>query len=670
MKLLIVESPTKSKTINNYLGKDFKVMASIGHVRDLPKSTLGVDIENDFEPKYVIPTKARKNLNALKKAAKEADTIYLSTDPDREGEAIAWHLLKGMDIKDYKRITYHEITKDAILNALENPRKIDMNLVNSQQTRRILDRLVGYKLSPLLWKKIAKGLSAGRVQSVALRLICEREKEIEDFKPTEYWSVEADLSNDTKEIFTAKLVEKNGKKIDKLEIENKEQAEEITNELKGAKYIVDSVIKKDTRKSPLPPFTTSTLQQTAASRFRFSSKMTMLYAQKLYEQGLITYHRTDSMFLSEKAIASATDYISKNLGPKYNIEKPRRFKTKSKNAQEAHEAIRPADVFKVPGSLKLDDKLAKLYQLIWQRFVATQVKEALFDSVKADIMADKYTFRANGQTLKFDGFLKVYPMSFKENSLPEIKEKETLKLEKLSPLQHFTEPPPRYTEASLIKLLEEYGIGRPSTYSSIIAVIQKRNYTQKNADRRFEPTEIGTKVNNLLVKHFPAIVDVKFTAKMEDQLDDIADGEQDWKELIRTFYFPFEETLKNKYDEIKEQKIEEKTDKTCPECGGEIVIKYGRFGKFYACKNFPECKHTEKLESKSAGTGVTCPECGNGEITQRKTRKGRIFYSCDKYPACKFAMWGKPTGEKCPKCGSLMMEASKKTIKCSNKECK
>ncbi|MFA5165718.1 MAG: type I DNA topoisomerase [Candidatus Paceibacterota bacterium] len=670
MKLVIVESPTKSKTIEKFLGKDYKVLASFGHIRDLPKSALGIDTENNFQPKYVIPTKSRAHLSELKKAAAKADEIYLSTDPDREGEAIAWHVAEALKLKDYKRITFHEITQGAISEAIEHPRQLDMHLVDAQQARRVLDRLVGYKLSPLLWRKLAKGLSAGRVQSVALRLICERENEIRKFQPLEYWSISAALKKaDSEKIFEAKLAQKAGKAIDKLEIKNKTEAENITKSLEGGVWLVKNIERKDSHKSPAAPFTTSTLQQEAFNRLHLPSKVTMILAQQLYEQGLITYHRTDSTNISAQAMEAARNFISQTYGPNYLSQTPRVYKTKSKNAQEAHEAIRPSYVDNSPESLssKLEAKQLKLYELIWRRFVATQAKEAIFDAVRADIEVADCVFRANGQTLKFDGFLKINPLKFKEMELPLLAKGEKLNLQELKPEQHFTEPPPRYTDASIIKTLEELGIGRPSTYAPIIAVLLKRNYVIRGKSRQFEPTEIGERVTALLVEHFPAIVDLQFTAKMEDQLDDVAEGHQDWVELIRLFYIPFEETLKSKYLEIKKEKIEEPTEKICPDCGGQIFIKSGRFGKFYACSKFPECKYTAPMEIP--GTGVKCPKCHEGEIMPRRSKRGRVFYSCSRWPNCDFALWNKPTGETCPKCQSLLVYAGKNQIKCSNKEC-
>ncbi len=654
MKLVIVESPTKAKTIKNFLGKDFKVLSSYGHIRDLPKSTFGIDIENDFEPKYVIPTKARKNLNLLKKEAEKANEIILATDPDREGEAISWHLIEALKLKDYKRVVFHEITKTAIQNAIKNPLKLNENLSDAQQARRILDRIVGYKLSPFLWKKVARRLSAGRVQSVAVRLICEREEEIKNFKPEKYFTISAVFKD-----FESLLTKINNKKLDKLAIKTNKQAEEIIKNLKNAEYIVQKIEKKEIKRHPQAPFKTSSLQQEANKKFRFSSKMTMRLAQNLYEKGYITYHRTDSLNVSSEALNKAEKVIKEKFGNSYYTK--RIFKTKGR-AEEAHEAIRPT----FQTNLKLDAKQKKLYDLIYNRFLASQMSSAIFDSKKVEIKADNYTFEASGSTLKFDGFLKVYEMKFKENKLPKLQEKQILKLKKLKKEDHSTMPKARYNEASLIKKLEEYEIGRPSTYATIISTIQTRNYVEKNEDRRFAPTEIGQIVNNTLKENFENIVDYKFTAEMEKKLDNIGEGKENWKKVIKNFYFPFNENLERKYKEVKTQKPEpEITDKICPKCQKPLAIKMSRFGKFLACTGFPKCKYAESLKKD---LGITCPQCGIGKITEKRTKKGRIFYACTKWPDCDFALWDKPTKELCKKCGSLMVEKGKKTV-CSNKDC-
>ena len=670
MKLVIVESPNKANTIKNFLGSGYRVLSSYGHVRDLPKSKLGIDVENDFEPQYVIPTKARKNLNLLKKEAEKAESVILASDEDREGEAIAWHLAYSLNLKEkYQRIVFHEITKKAILEALDNPRKIDINLVDSQQARRILDRIVGYKLSPFLWKKIARGLSAGRVQSATVRLIIEREKEINEFKAKEYWTVTAILNNNEKINFEAYLSKIDGKIIDKFEIKNEKEAKKIINDLKNAQYQINDIKKEEIKRNPPFPFTTSSLQQTAWKKFHWPAKMTMRQAQSLYEKGFITYHRTDSVNLSQSALIEAKKYIIDNLGENYWAGFFRKFKTKNR-AQEAHEAIRPTYAGNNPESIKskLDKNQIKLYKLIWDRFIASQMSQAVFDSITTDINAENYTFRSTGQTLKFDGFLKIYPIKFEEKELPEIKKGELLNLVELSPLQHFTKPPARYSEASLIKTLEENEIGRPSTYAAIISTIQDRNYVTKNDSKQFQPTETGIMVNNLLVEHFPNIVDIGFTAKMEENLDKIAEGKEKWVPIIKDFYEPFEENLKKKEKEISQKEtVLEKTDKICPNCGSPIIIRFGRFGKFYACSGFPKCKYTEPLEKETLN--VKCPKCQKGELISKKTRRGKIFYACNQYPDCDFALWDKPTGEKCPKCDSLLVETKKGDLKCSNKEC-
>ncbi len=745
--LVIVESPTKAKTISRFLGKDFVVESSFGHIRDLPSSSLGIDVEHNFTPKYVIPRKASPKVKNLKELAKKADRIILATDEDREGEAIAWHLTQALGLgnsnfqetiskritnknkksnskqkKEHaprstlhapqiQRIVFHEITKKAIEDALKHPREIDAHLVDAQQARRILDRLVGYKLSPFLWKKIVRGLSAGRVQSVAVRLIVDREREIEKFKPQEYWSISALLRKSQFPIsnpptggqfpneFEALLIKKGNESLDKFAIKTKQAADNIVADLTGASYTVKSVEKKATQRMPPPPFTTSTLQQAASARMGYSARQTMVLAQQLYEgidvgngghTGLITYMRTDSLNLSAESLTAAAVYITSAWGSSYALSAPRVYKTKSKGAQEAHEAIRPTDVTRAPARIKqyLDNKQYKLYELIWQRFVATQMPPAIFDSTTVDIAANhktqitnskqipnskiqnqniEYLFRATGSVLKFDGFLKAYPIKTEDKLLPELVEKQVLDLEKLEPRQHFTEPPPRYSEASLIKVLEKNGIGRPSTYAPTIGTIQERNYVQKNEAKRFQPTEMGVMVNDLLAEHFPAIVDVQFTARMEEDLDKIAEGERAWVPTIREFYEPFEKTLLEKYETVKKQTTDETTDEICEKCGKPMVIKHGRFGKFIACSGFPECRNTKRSSESSPAIGIPCPKCG-AEIIQKRTKRGKFFFGCSAYPTCDFALWDKPTGEKCPKCGLLMVEKGKKVV-CSDKEC-
>ncbi len=667
--LVIVESPTKARTIQKFLGSDFVVKSSFGHVRDLPKRELGVDVEKGFKPKYIVPTKAKKVVAELKKESSKADVTILASDEDREGESIAWHLQEALKLKDPQRIVFHEITKTAIEEALKSPRHIDMNLVNAQQARRILDRIVGYKISPFLWKKIAKGLSAGRVQSVAVRLIVEKEREIEKFIPTEYWKVEALLKKGENE-FNSSLIKKDGKVFEKLEIKNKAEADKIFEDLNNSEYIVESVEKKETKRHPAPPFTTSTLQQAAWQRYKFSAKMTMSIAQKLYEEGNITYHRTDSLNLSEMSLNAAKDFILEKYGQTYWAGKVVKYKTKDNSAQEAHEAIRPAYAEKTPESLNLTDaRQLKLYTLIWQRFMSSQMAPAVLDSVAADITAKNYTFRANGQTLKFDGFLKVYPTKLEETLLPDLDKNDKLDLSKLSPLQHFTEPPARYTEASLVKILEKHGIGRPSTYAPIISTIQDRNYVSENDQHRFFPSEMGIIVNDALVENFPDIVNVDFTAKMEKELDEVAEGKDTWEKTCKDFYGPFSKNLEEKYKDVIKTDLTQKTDKICPKCGSPLIERLGRFGRFYACSKFPECKHTESVEGDPDTLNIGCPKCKEGKVTGKRTKKGKTFYGCNRFPKCDFALWDKPVNELCPKCDSLLIEKGKKILKCSNKEC-
>jgi DNA topoisomerase-1 len=701
--LVIVESPTKAKTITKFLGKDFQVESSFGHIRDLPVKTLGVDIKNNFEPEYEIPAKAKKNVTKLKGLAQKANLIILATDEDREGEAIAWHLAQALDLKNKKteRIVFHEITKKAIEDALQNPRDLDLHLVDAQQARRILDRLVGYKLSPLLWKKVARGLSAGRVQSVAVRLVVDREREIQSFKTEEYWSIEADLEKNQQK-FTAQLAKVKNKSLDKLAIKNEKEAQQILDNLNNAKYQVVSVVKKETLRQPPVPFTTSTLQQEAGKKLGYSAKQTMMLAQQLYEGielgaegsvGLITYMRTDSLNLSGFSLNNIRDYVQNKIGKNYLPDKPRFFKTKSKGAQEAHEAIRPTDVFRTPDELAsyLNPKQLKIYKLIWQRTLACQMQSAILDSTTVDIQANDYTFRANGSVIKFDGFLKVYKTAIKENILPALKEKDELDLIELKKLQHFTQPPARYSEATLIKALEEYGIGRPSTYAPTLATIQDRNYVKKNEEKKLQPTEIGIVVNDLLVEHFPQIVDLNFTAKMEEELDEIAEGKIKWQPVIKAFYDPFAILLSKKEKElVKKEIIEEKTELKCEKCGSPMVVKTGRFGKFLACSNYPECKNIQPLivteeEYKAEETkekcpkcnsplivktgrygkflacsgypnckftkpiqksiGMKCPKCKEGDIVVKKSKRGKIFWACNRYPECDYASWEKPKTE-------------------------
>lgn len=653
MKLIIVESPTKAKTIEKFLGKTYKIESSFGHVRDLPKSKLGIDLENNFEPQYIIPVKAKKNVRLLKETAAKAEEVILATDEDREGEAIAWHLTKALGLEGgekIKRIVFHEITQTAIQEALKSPRSLDPRLVDAQQGRRVLDRLVGYKLSPFLWKKIMRGLSAGRVQSVALRLIIEREEEIKNFKPTEYWELIAALAKKNGgQSIEARLMKIGDRTLAQLDIQNQEMAEKILSDLKGADFTVAKIERKEIAKNPLPPLITSTLQQEGAKRLGYSSKKTMFLAQRLYEKGLITYMRTDSVNLSQESLTAAKRWLTENLGEAYANQAPRTFKTKSRLAQEAHEAIRPTNVFIEPEKNDIEDiGEKKLYKLIWQRFVASQMPQAIISSVQADINAKNYTFRASGNVMKFNGYLKIWPQKFEEKELPPLEENESLALTELRPSQHFTEPPARFNEASLIKTLEEFGIGRPSTYAPTISVIQTRNYVEKK-EKKFYPTEIGTLVNKVLVENFPEIVDINFTAKMEEELDSIAEGKTKWQDIIKAFYIPFAENLEKKYLEVSKKEIvpEETIDEKCEKCGKPMVIKYGRFGRFIACTGFPECKNTKQLPKEPPKLlGMKCPKCEIGDVIERKVSRGRvrgkIFWGCNRYPTCDYASWTNP----------------------------
>ncbi len=675
-KLVIVESPTKAKTIQKFLDSSYVVESSFGHIRDLPKTQLGVDTENNFEPKYVIPKNAQKKVSGLKSLAKKAETIYFATDEDREGEAISWHLNYLLKPKKQFRIVFHEITKQAILEALKNPRQLDENLFNAQQARRILDRIVGYKLSPFLWKKIARGLSAGRVQSAALRLICEKEAEIKNFKKDEYWTIEADFKKDENNKITAVLKKINDQTLKKLDLKSKKEVQKITDNLEKKDYKIIDIEKKETKRNPYPPFKTSTLQQAANNRLGFSSKQTMMLAQQLYEGiklekeniGLITYMRTDSLNLSNKFLDEAEEYLKTNLGEEYIHRK--QFKTKSKNAQEAHEAIRPTNIYNNPKQIEkyLQPQQYKLYKLIWERALASQMAVAKLEKTSIIITAhdDSYTFLSNGNIILFDGFLKIYSSKIEENILPPVKRGDKLKIENINPEQHFTEPPARYTEASLIKILEKLGIGRPSTYAPTISTIIARKYVEKEA-KKLEPTEIGELTNKVITENFPKIVDYKFTAQIEEELDEIARGEKKWQPFLKKFYGPFKENLEKKYESVKKINTDEKTDKICEKCGKPMIIKLGRFGKFLACTGFPECKNTKAIIEK---INITCPKCKKGQIIIRRTRKKRIFYGCSNYPQCNFATWKEPTGELCEKCGSPMVKNAQGKIYCSNKECK
>jgi len=693
MKLIIVESPTKARTISQFLGKDFVVESSNGHVRDLPKSKLGVDLEKNFEPHYIIPIKKKKFVNQLKKKAVKAKEIYFASDEDREGEAIAWHLVQVFGLEKFKedskseiqnskpfyRIAFHEITNEAIKEALKNPRQIDINLVNAQQARRILDRLVGYSLSPLLWRKIARRLSAGRVQSVALRLIAERERERESFKPQEYWSIKAILQSQInvdkinaaqrekgldESTFSAILYKIGEKKLDKFEIKNKNQADEILENLKGVEYSVKEIQEKEILKYPPPPFITSTLQQEANRYFGYSTKKTMMIAQQLYEGielgkegliGLITYMRTDSFNLSQKFLTETRKYLQENFSSNYLPAKERHFKVKSKVAQEAHEAIRPTSIYRQPEKIKkfLTKDQFKIYDLIWRRALACQMSEAKINVMTIDILAEKksqenYYFKTTGSQINFDGWLNIYPTKIDEVILPRLKKNERLNLIKLEPCQHFTQPPARYSEAGLVKALEKYGIGRPSTYAPIISTLFERNYIKKE-NGRLVPTEIGFRVNDLLVEHFPKIVDYQFTAEMEKELDEIAEGRRDWRKMMADFYWPFKEHLDRKEKEIEKMKpIEEKTSEVCEKCGKPMLVKFSRYGKFLACSGFPECKFVKPLQQKSNELNIKCPKCNQGQVVIKKTKRGKIFYACSRWPTCDFASWEKPSAPPLP----------------------
>ena len=750
-QLVIVESPAKAKTIEKFLGPGYRVLASFGHVRALPSKQGSVDTANDFEPKYHVLPESKKHIDAIKKELKDADRLLLATDPDREGEAISWHLLAalGLDKKakiPVQRVVFHEITKDAILHAVKNPRDIAAELVDAQQARSILDYLVGFNLSPFLWKKIRYGLSAGRVQSVALRLVCEREKEINAFIEQEYWTIATKLQKQGGAQLKAGLIAVDGKKLDKFDIPTVAAAEALKNGIAKGIATVATVTRKETKRTPAPPFTTSTLQQEASRKLGFSAKKTMSTAQKLYEGvaigdggtvGLITYMRTDSVNLSAQALKEAHDLISVAYGKEYALPKPRHYKNKSKNAQEAHEAIRPTYLDKTPAELKkfLTPDLFKLYELIWKRTVACQMAEALLDQTSVDIAVvgdkqERFTLRATGSVLRFPGFMKLYIEGVddedeeKEGTLPALEEGEALKLLEVLPEQHFTQPPPRYTEATLVKTLEEYGIGRPSTYASTLNTLVERKYCRLDK-KRFFPEDVGMVVNDLLTAHFSQYVDYNFTAGLEEQLDQVSRGEKQWKPLLREFWNPFISLLKQKEGEVKKDDLTSETlDESCPECGKPLAIKLGKRGKFVACTGFKEgCKYTRNLENSTAeetaepelsdekcdkcgqpmliksgrygkylacsgypackniqplnkpkGTGVTCPECKQGELTEKKSRYGKLFYSCNRYPDCKFALWDPPITQPCPKCGFpvLVKKVYKKKgefLKCPKEGC-
>ena len=718
--LVIVESPAKAKTIEKFLGKGFKVLASYGHVRALPSKQGSVDVAHDFEPKYHVLPESKKHLDLLKKEAQGSDELILATDLDREGEAIAWHLLEALGIDEQgskplvKRVTFHEITKDAILKAMSEPRRIARNLVDAQQARSILDYLVGFNLSPFLWKKIRYGLSAGRVQSVALRLICERDKEIAAFLPQEYWTIDALLRAASGQDFKARLFTVDGKRLDKLEIGDEGTARNLVTEIAKEDFRVSSLVRKEKKRNPAAPFTTSTLQQEASRKLGFSARKTMSTAQKLYEGidigqgsvGLITYMRTDSVALSTVATTEAREVISRRFGKEYALDHPRVYKSKAKNAQEAHEAIRPTTIADTPEKIKpfLSSDQFRLYQLIWTRTVASQMAAAVLEATTVDLTAgERFTFRASGQVIRFPGFMKLYiegtdsPDEEQEGTLPAMAEGEAVERKELLPEQHFTQAPPRFTEASLVKTLEEYGIGRPSTYASIMNTLVVRKYVRLEK-RAFFAEDVGMVVNDLLVNHFARYVDYDFTAKLEEDLDAISRGEETWRPVIRGFWEPFITLLKQKEKEVtKEDLTTEKTDRVCPDCSRPLVIKLGRSGRFLACSGFPECRYTEPLSAeeqpepevseekcdkcgapmlikmgrygkflacsaypgckniqplvKPKSLDIPCPECKEGELMEKKSRYGKIFYSCSRYPQCKYALWDQPVNEPCPKCG-------------------
>jgi DNA topoisomerase-1 len=684
-KLVIVESPAKARTIGKFLGKGYTVKASVGHIRDLLRSQLSVDVENSFQPKYRVPNEKRPLLKELKKDSASAKEIYLATDADREGEAIAWHLLEAVEMEPEKtyRVVFHEITKDAIDEAFANPRTIDMDRVNAQQARRILDRLVGYKISPLLWQRVRSRTSAGRVQSVALRLICEREDEIDQFESQEYWSIDALLSKLDETLplgerqFTVRLISKNDQSID---LHNNEETEQVVAELRQQSYQVQQVKRGQRRRKASAPFITSTLQQEASRGLGFGARRTMRIAQQLYEGidlgegetvGLITYMRTDSANVAAQAQAEARQLIARRYGDEFLPDAPPKHKTRSKGAQEAHEAIRPSDVWRQPADMKdyLSRDQYRLYNLIWLRFVASQMTDALYETMRADVTAGPYELRASGSRIKFPGFLSAYEDFADEDTvsdesgglLPDLIEGEALNLVELQPNQHFTQPPPRYSEASLVKTLEEFSIGRPSTYAPTISTIQERGYVER-FEKRLYPTDLGKIVNDLLVTYFPDIINVEFTAQMEEKLDQIAWGGQEWVPVLEEFYAPFEQDVQTAEANMPKVEVAEMPiGEACERCGHDLIIRYGRFGKFIACSNFPECRYTRPFVLK---IGVACPKCG-ADLVERKTKKGRIFYGCSTYPECDWTNWKRPLPAPCPECGGLLVAQNKKFARCT-----
>lgn len=683
--LVIVESPTKAKTIKKMLGRNYKVIASVGHVRDLPKSKLGIDIENDFEPQYMNIWGKGKLINEIKKEAKKSDNIILATDPDREGEAISWHLshILNLDPQGKNRVTFNEITKNTVAREIKNPRQIDMDLVDAQQARRELDRLAGYKISPLLWKKVKSGLSAGRVQSVVLKLICDREDEINNFIPEEYWTVQSDLRSGRKKILVDYYGIKESDKIKKINLKTEKDADKVINNIDKDNFKVENIRNGKRSKKSSKPYTTSTMQQDASRKINFPTRKTMMVAQSLYEGieipgegsvGLITYMRTDSTRVSAEAKNTGLKFIEENYGKNFLGAKTSKINNNKEKIQDAHECIRPTDVFKTPYSISdsLTKDQFKLYSLIWKRFVASLMANAIYQTISADINSNNEIFRINGSKLEFEGYLKIYDdILAKEikKALPDLTEGQVLKFKDIMKEQHFTNPPARYNEASLIKELEELGIGRPSTYSPTISTIKSRYYVVLE-EKKFVPTELGFTVNEIMEDNFKDLVDKKFTAQMEDELDLIAEGKKYWKELIRNFYSGLEDDLEKAYKNIEKIQIEDPvTDIKCDKCGRNMVIKMGRYGKFLACPGFPECKNTKPLVEK---IGVKCPKCSDGEIVIKRSKKGRIFYGCDNFPKCDFVSWNKPIDEKCPKCGSILTETKsgkKQIIKCSNSTC-
>lgn len=679
--LIIVESAAKARTISKFLGKNYKIKASVGHIRDLPKSKLGIDVENDFEPRYITIRGKGELLKEIKDESQKASRVLLATDPDREGEAIAWHLQNAIKIPEGSkcRIEFHEITKDAVKNAIKKARPIDMNRVNAQQARRVLDRLVGYNLSPLLWSKVRKGLSAGRVQSVAVRLICEREEEINNFNSEEYWTMETQLQDQKENMFFARVALFQKKKV---KIKSETEKDEIAADLSKAVFTVTKIELKEKRKNANPPFITSTLQQEASKRLNFYAKRTMKVAQELYEGlsigkqstvGLITYLRTDSTRVSNAAQDEARSFIKSNYGQEYIPKKPNEYKSK-KSAQDAHEAIRPTSIHRTPQSIKeyLSRDQFRLYKLIWDRFVASQMSAAVFDTASVDIEAGEYGLKASSTRLKFPGYKKIYNDNDDEeikNPIPKLEQNQLVQLIDIQAEQHFTQPPPRFTEASLVKLLEEKNIGRPSTYAPIIDTIIRRNYVERQS-KQFVPTELGFIVVDLLKDNFPGVIEAEFTAHMEEGLDQVEDGNVEWKKVIKEFYHPFAIDLEKARELIDKIEIkDEEAGKDCSECGRPLLIKHGRFGKFLACSGFPECRHTESLNEE---IGVNCPLC-EGSIVALRTKKGRRFYGCSNYPQCAFKSWNKPTGEKCPQCGDAMIEKAGKNkepqVICQNSDC-